>query len=65
LWGGKLAAHAIRNNDVESFDDMWRDDYGKILVERCKNKEAFYDPLKSTVSMFMGLANRTYFWHTS
>jgi geranylgeranyl reductase family protein len=64
LWGGKLAAQAIKNNDVESFDDMWRADYGKILVERCKNKEAFHDPLKSTVSMIIGLADQTYFWPT-
>ena len=62
LWGGKLAAKSIRNKDPKSFDDMWRKEYGKILEERCKTKEAFYDPLKSTMAMIMGLANKTYFW---
>jgi geranylgeranyl reductase family protein len=62
LWGGELAAQAIERNDLQSFDKTWRHEYGKILEERCKNKEAYYDPLKSTVSMFIGLANKTYFW---
>lgn len=62
LWGGKLAAEALINNDPKSFENMWRLEYGRILEERCKNKEAFYDPLESTMSMFCGLANKTYFW---
>ena len=62
LWGGKLAAEALRSKDPKSFDTMWRNEYGKILEERCRNKEAFYDPLKSTMSMIIGLANKTYFW---
>jgi geranylgeranyl reductase family protein len=62
LWGGELAAQAIESKDLKSFDKTWRKDYGGILEEGCKNKEAFYDPLKSTMSMFIGLANKTYFW---
>ncbi|MHA2408185.1 MAG: geranylgeranyl reductase family protein [Candidatus Ranarchaeia archaeon] len=62
LWGGELAAQAIESNDLKSFDKTWKEAYGGILEERCKNKEAFYDPLKSTISMFIGLANKTYFW---
>lgn len=62
LWGARLAVQAIESNDLQSFDRMWRDEYGKILEERCKNKEAFYDPVKSTISMLIGLANETYFW---
>jgi flavin-dependent dehydrogenase len=62
LWGGELAAQAIESNDLKSFDKTWKEEYGGFLEERCKNKEAFYDPLKSTISMFIGLANKTYFW---
>ena len=62
LWGAKIAAEALRNKDPKSFDAIWRNEYGKILEERCKNKEAFYDPLESTMSMIIGLANKTYFW---
>jgi geranylgeranyl reductase family protein len=65
LWGGELAAQAIASNDPKSFDKKWRKEYGKILEERCKNKEAFYDPVKSTISMLIGLVNKTYFWPTS
>jgi geranylgeranyl reductase family protein len=62
LWGGELAAQAIKNKNPKSYENTWRKSYGKTLEERCKNKEAFYDPLKSTISMFIGLANKTYFW---
>jgi len=62
LWGGKLAAQAIRSNDLKSFESMWRNEYGKNLEERCKNKGAFYDPVKSTIAIMVGLVNKTYFW---
>jgi geranylgeranyl reductase family protein len=61
LWGGELAAKAIESNDLESFDKTWRKEYGGFLEKRCKNKEAFYDPLKSTILMLIGLANNAYF----
>ena len=62
LWDGELAAQAIRRNDPQSYDRMWRDAFGKNLEERCKNKDSFYDPIKSTISLFAGLENKTYFW---
>jgi geranylgeranyl reductase family protein len=65
LWGGKIAAQAIGNGDPKAFDVAWRNEYGQNLEERCKNKEAFFDPLKSTISMLIGLANKTYFWPTT
>jgi geranylgeranyl reductase family protein len=65
LWGGKLAAQAIMKNDLKAFDESWRKEYGVNLLERCKNKEAFYDPLKSTMALLAGLANNTYFWPTT
>lgn len=62
LWGGMIAAEAIMRNDPKSFDLMWRDEYGKILEERSKNKTEFYDPLGSTLAILVGLANGNYFW---
>ena len=62
LWGAKLAAQAIERKNLKAFDKAWKKEYGGLLKERCKNKEAFYDPLKSTISMLIGLANKTLFW---
>ena len=61
LWGGELAAQAIIEENPKSFDMKWKKEYGKTLEERCKNKEAFYDPLKFTFMLIMGLAKKTYF----
>jgi len=65
LWGGKLAARAITSNKVMSFDRMWRAAYGEALEDRRKNKEAFYDPVKSTMSMIVGLTKKIYFSPTT
>jgi len=62
LWGGELAAEAIETKNLKAFDEKWKKAYGQFLEDRCKNKEAFYDPLKSTISMLAGLAKKTYFW---
>jgi len=65
LWGGELAAQAIESQNPKSFDKTWKKAYGGILEELCKNKEAFYDPVKSTLSILIGLANKTYSWATT
>jgi geranylgeranyl reductase family protein len=62
LWGGKLAAQAIESNNPKSFDKTWKKAYGKFFEIRCKNKEAYYDPVKSTLAIFKGLVNKTYFF---
>ncbi len=62
LWGGELAAQAIQKNDLKTFDKAWREAYGEFLEERCRKKEDFYDPVKSTISMFIGLVKKNYFW---
>lgn len=62
LWGGKLAADAIEKKNPKSFDKAWKKAYGIFFQERCKNKDAFYDPVKSTLSIIGGLLNKTYFW---
>jgi geranylgeranyl reductase family protein len=61
LWGGELAAQAIESNNPKSFDQTWKKAYGKFFEEQCKNKEAFYDPVKSTLFIFAGLLNKSYF----
>jgi len=62
LWGGELAAQAIESSNPKSFDEAWKKAYGRFFEERCKNKEAFYDPVKSTLSIFGGLLNKSYFF---
>jgi geranylgeranyl reductase family protein len=64
LWDGQLAANAIEHNNLKSFDKAWKEEYGTILEERCKQKKDFYDPLKSTINLwFSSLTNKTYFLH--
>jgi geranylgeranyl reductase family protein len=63
LWGGQLAANAIERNNLKSFDKTWKEEYGIMLEERCKQKKDFYDPLKSTINLFSGLTDKTYFLH--
>ncbi len=60
LWGGKLASQAIQGKDLKSYDNRWREEFGKTLVERCNKKDAFYDPIESTVAIIHGLANKNY-----
>ena len=62
LGGGKIAAQTIENNNIKSFNTKWNDEYGNFLKERCIHKTDFYDPLKSTISMLIGIINKTYFW---
>jgi geranylgeranyl reductase family protein len=61
LWGGKLAAQTIKLDDLKSYDRLWRKEYGRSLEERCRKKKAFYDPVESTISIMLGLADKTYF----
>jgi menaquinone-9 beta-reductase len=65
LWGGKLAAEVIKTNDLAKYDCRWREEFGNILVENCRKKPLFYDPVESTFSIFLGLANTTYSWPPS
>ncbi len=62
LWDGELAARAIKANDPKSYDAMWREAFGKNLKDSCIMKDSYYDPVKSTMSIFMGLKNKKYSW---
>ena len=59
LSGGRLAALAIKENEMNSYDNMWRKEYGKILIRSAKKKKDFYDPVRSTISILLGLASKT------
>ncbi len=61
LWGGKLAAKAIRENDLKLYDRHWREQFGIDLENRCKTKNEYYDPVKLEVSLLCGLIDNTYF----
>lgn len=64
LWGAKLAAQATGNGDLAEYENSWREAYGGYLMDRCRSKNAFYDPLKSTLALLSGLANGNYFFGT-
>jgi geranylgeranyl reductase family protein len=51
LWSGKLAASAIARNDVKIYDELWRENYGRYLMKRCSQKNAFYNPLMIELSV--------------
>ncbi|HCW08096.1 MAG TPA: hypothetical protein DGG95_12110 [Cytophagales bacterium] len=58
LWSGKLAAQVIGANQLKTYDNLWRREYGFHLMERCRLKEKFFDPL--TIEMSALLANNSY-----
>lgn len=51
LWDGKLAAEAIKDHNPKSYDEKWRSKFGKNLVDQCKKKDGFYNPINSTISL--------------
>jgi flavin-dependent dehydrogenase len=57
LWGGKLAADAIKRNELKLFDKLWREEYGRTLIERSRQRSAFYNPINIaralTIEVFM------------
>ena len=61
LLGGRLAALAIKEKEVYSYDNMWRKEYGNTLIRSAKKKEEFYDPVWSTILILCGLATKTFF----
>ncbi len=60
LSGGKLAALAIKENNPSSFDEEWRKEFGQTLIRSVNKKEAFYDPVRSTIAILLGLASKTF-----
>ncbi|MEM0466712.1 MAG: NAD(P)/FAD-dependent oxidoreductase [Candidatus Thermoplasmatota archaeon] len=44
LWSAEQASIAIQNNDILSYDRLWRNAYGKRLVTSCQLRNYFYHP---------------------
>ena len=60
LWSGKLAADAIAQNNLGSYDEFWRKEYGNYFAERSKMKEIYYEPLTIELSLTLGVLKKTY-----
>ena len=56
LLSAKLAAKAITNEDLISYDKAWRDAYGDQFNRSCMNKKWFYSPLGKAASIFKAKA---------
>jgi geranylgeranyl reductase family protein len=61
LSGGRLAALAIKENEVHSYDNMWRKEYSHALIQSAKKKEEIFDPVTSTILILLGLEFKTFF----
>jgi menaquinone-9 beta-reductase len=57
LWSGKLAAEVIERNDLKSYDNLWRKEYGNYLVERCRQRDLFYNPFVRELSIALHSPN--------
>lgn len=44
LWGAELAAEAIYDDNLSSFDMLWKEAYGDSLIDACKMYDFFYNP---------------------
>lgn len=51
LWSAKLAAEALSTKKPLRYDKLWKQQYGNFLVERCKQKGTFYNPLVIELSI--------------
>jgi geranylgeranyl reductase family protein len=51
LWSAKLAAEVINRKELSAYDKLWREAYGNDLKERCKLREAFFNPLAIELSI--------------
>ena len=52
LWSAKLAADAIQNKDLKSYDKIWRNEYGDDLRNLSRKKKEFFEPLMIEARLF-------------
>ncbi len=52
LWSAKLAADAIQNKDLKSYDKIWRNAYGDELRNLSRKKIKFFEPLRIEARLF-------------
>jgi len=57
LLDGQLAALAIKENNTNSYDDMWRKEFGQTLIRSAEKKAFFFDPVWSTISILIAKAH--------
>lgn len=57
MWGAELAAQAILEQNPRSFDERWRKEYGKTLIESCKSRDLIYNPF--IIENILRLASRS------
>ena len=60
LSGGGLGALAIKENNANSFDAMWRREFVQTLIRSVNKKADFYAPVRSTIAILLGLASKTF-----
>jgi geranylgeranyl reductase family protein len=60
LWSGELAAKTILESNLRSFDKLWREEFGYDLIEYCKQRDMFYNPLMIELSVMGASRSRTY-----
>lgn len=60
LWSAEIAATAIINNDLESYDQLWRNEYGKHLITGSKMRSLFYNPLLLEYSLKIASRSKTF-----
>ncbi len=53
LWSAELASKAIIENNIKSYDKMWKEEYGERLQSGCKMNNFFYNPrfLKFSINL--------------
>ncbi|MEF8880105.1 MAG: geranylgeranyl reductase family protein [Candidatus Thermoplasmatota archaeon] len=57
LWSAELACKAIIENDIESFNQLWRNEYGNHLISGSKMRDLFYN--KVFLEFSLSVANRS------
>ncbi len=60
LWSAELAAKAITNNNLKSFDDLWRQAYGSTLANSCKMRDLFYNQWLIDTSIKLASKSKTF-----
>jgi len=60
MWGGELAAKAIKNSNPKEFDVSWRKEYGYDLIEGCKMRDMFYNPFMTELSVILASRSKTF-----
>jgi geranylgeranyl reductase family protein len=60
LWSAELAAKSILHNNHREFDDLWRKEYGKDLIESMKFKDLMYNPQFLDFSVKLAKRSKTY-----